>query len=187
MILRSKRRVRGPWGRTGPVVRGLSALSRAVGVVWRRSLQLRVVVLTLGLSLAVILVLGFVLTSQITNRVLDVKVHAATEEIDSRPPTPSLNAREATFSLPPTLTRAISAPGTARSSCAAAWITQSAPDIPSRIEALSVTSPGQRVAPTPSSSAALAGVRTSANTSCPSETSRRRSRRTSTPEPSDRS
>jgi len=39
-------------------------------------------VLTLGLSAAVILVLGFVLTSQITNRVLDVKVRAATEEID---------------------------------------------------------------------------------------------------------
>ncbi len=82
MILRSKRRVRGPWGRTGPVVRGLSALSRAVGVVWRRSLQLRVVVLTLGMSLAVLLVLGFVLTSQITDRVLDVKVRAAAEEIE---------------------------------------------------------------------------------------------------------
>jgi len=53
-----------------------------VAQVWRRSLQLRVVVLTLGLSLAVILVLGFVLTSQITNRVLDVKVRAATEEVD---------------------------------------------------------------------------------------------------------
>ena len=75
-------RVRGPWGRSGPLVRGTSALSRAVAQVWRRSLQLRVVVLTLGLSLAVILVLGFVLTSQITNRVLDVKVRAATEEID---------------------------------------------------------------------------------------------------------
>ncbi|MCI4676808.1 MtrAB system histidine kinase MtrB [Candidatus Mycolicibacterium alkanivorans] len=75
-------RVRGPWGRSGPLVRGTSALSRAVARIWRRSLQLRVVVLTLGLSLAVILVLGFVLTSQITNRVLDVKVRAATEEID---------------------------------------------------------------------------------------------------------
>jgi len=82
MILRSKRRVRGPWGRTGPVVSGLSALSRAVGVAWRRSLQLRVVVLTLGMSLAVLLVLGFVLTSQITDRVLEVKVRAATEEIE---------------------------------------------------------------------------------------------------------
>ena len=61
---------------------GTSALSRALGHIWRRSLQLRVVVLTLGLSAVVILVLGFVLTSQITNRVLDVKVRAATEEVD---------------------------------------------------------------------------------------------------------
>jgi len=38
--------------------------------------------LTLGLSLAVILALGFVLTSQITDRILEVKVRAATEEID---------------------------------------------------------------------------------------------------------
>ncbi len=82
MILRTKRRVRGPWGRTGPVVSGLSVLSRAVGLAWRRSLQLRVVVLTLGMSLAVLLVLGFVLTSQITDRVLEVKVRAATEEMD---------------------------------------------------------------------------------------------------------
>ncbi|EHB58598.1 integral membrane sensor signal transduction histidine kinase [Mycolicibacterium rhodesiae JS60] len=78
----SKRRIRGPWGRSGPLVRGMSALSRALGLIWRRSLQLRVVVLTLGLSASVILVLGFVLTSQITNRVLDVKVHAAIEELD---------------------------------------------------------------------------------------------------------
>jgi len=51
-------------------------------VAWRRSLQLRVVVLTLGMSLGVLLVLGFVLTSQITDRVLEVKVRAATEEIE---------------------------------------------------------------------------------------------------------
>lgn len=38
--------------------------------------------LTLGLSAVVIVVLGFVLTSQITNRVLEVKVRAATEEIN---------------------------------------------------------------------------------------------------------
>ncbi|BBZ05563.1 sensor histidine kinase MtrB [Mycolicibacterium chitae] len=82
IIGRSKRRSRGRWGRSGPLLRGLNALSRAVGVAWRRSLQLRVVVLTLGLSLTVILVLGFVLTSQITDRVLDVKVRAATEEIE---------------------------------------------------------------------------------------------------------
>ncbi|GFG72893.1 sensor histidine kinase MtrB [Mycobacterium botniense] len=60
----------------------MSALRRAVAVAWRRSLQLRVVSLTLGLSLAVILVLGFVLTSQVTNRVLDVKLKAATEQIE---------------------------------------------------------------------------------------------------------
>jgi two-component system, OmpR family, sensor histidine kinase MtrB len=53
-----------------------------MGLAWRRSLQLRVVTLTIGLSLAVILALGFVLTSQITDRILEVKVRAATEEID---------------------------------------------------------------------------------------------------------
>ena len=64
------------------MTRGMGALSRAVGIAWRRSLQLRVVALTLGLSLAVILALGFVLTSQLTNRVLDVKVKAATEQLE---------------------------------------------------------------------------------------------------------
>jgi two-component system sensor histidine kinase MtrB len=68
--------------RSAPLLRGLSALSRATGLLWRRSLQLRVVALTLGLSLVVIMVLGFVLTSQITDRVLEAKVRAATEEID---------------------------------------------------------------------------------------------------------
>jgi two-component system sensor histidine kinase MtrB len=57
-------------------------LRRAVQLAWRRSLQLRVVALTMGLSAAVILALGFVLTSQITDRVLDVKVRAATEQIE---------------------------------------------------------------------------------------------------------
>ena len=63
------------------MLRGLGALGRAISFAWRRSLQLRVVSLTLGLSLAVILVLGFVLTSQITDRILEVKVRAATEEM----------------------------------------------------------------------------------------------------------
>ncbi len=74
--------MRGRWGRSGPMASGMSALSRMVGTAWRRSLQLRVVVLTIGLSFAVIVVLGFVLTSQVTNRVLDVKVRAATEQIE---------------------------------------------------------------------------------------------------------
>ncbi|WP_326548944.1 MtrAB system histidine kinase MtrB [Mycolicibacterium sp. ND9-15] len=79
MIFSSRRRIH---RRSAPLVRGLGALGRAVSLAWRRSLQLRVVSLTLGLSLAVILVLGFVLTSQITDRILEVKLRAATEEID---------------------------------------------------------------------------------------------------------
>ena len=82
MIWGSRQRTRSRWGRTGPMTRGVGALSRAVAVVWRRSLQLRVVAMTLGLSLVVILALGFVLTSQLTNRVLDVKVRAAIEQIE---------------------------------------------------------------------------------------------------------
>ncbi|HET9876481.1 MAG TPA: MtrAB system histidine kinase MtrB [Mycobacterium sp.] len=82
MMWASRRRIRGRWGRSGPLLHGMNALSRAVRVAWRRSLQLRVVVLTLGLSASVILALGFVLTSQITDRVLDVKVRAATEQIE---------------------------------------------------------------------------------------------------------
>ena len=79
MIFGSRRRIH---RRSAPLVRGLGALGRAIGLAWRCSLQLRVVSLTLGLSLAVILVLGFVLTSQITDRILEVKVGAATEEIE---------------------------------------------------------------------------------------------------------
>ncbi|MEB3019983.1 MtrAB system histidine kinase MtrB [[Mycobacterium] crassicus] len=77
MIFSSRRRPR----RSGPLLLGVNTLRRAVQIAWRRSLQLRVVVLTLGMSAAVILALGFVLTSQITDRVLDVKVRAATEQI----------------------------------------------------------------------------------------------------------
>ncbi|WP_162463635.1 MULTISPECIES: MtrAB system histidine kinase MtrB [unclassified Mycolicibacterium] len=82
MIFGSRRRIRGRWGGSGPLLRGLGTLGRALSLVWRRSLQLRVVTLTLGLSLAVILVLGFVLTSQITDRILEVKVRAATEQVE---------------------------------------------------------------------------------------------------------
>jgi len=79
VIWSSRRRIH---RRSAPLLRGLGALSRAISLAWRRSLQLRVVTLTIGLSLAVILALGFVLTSQITDRILEVKVRAATEEID---------------------------------------------------------------------------------------------------------
>lgn len=82
MIWGVRRRIRGGFWRSGPLIRGLAALGRGLVLVWRRSLQLRVVSLTLGLSLAVILALGFVLTSQITDRILEVKVRAATEQIE---------------------------------------------------------------------------------------------------------
>lgn len=82
MIWGARRRIRGGFWRSGPLIRGLAALGRALVLVWRRSLQLRVVSLTLGLSLAVILALGFVLTSQITDRILEAKVRAATEQIE---------------------------------------------------------------------------------------------------------
>lgn len=64
------------------VMRSLRRLGRGIARSWRRSLQLRVVVSTLALSLMVILILGFVLSSQITDRMLESKVDAAAEEID---------------------------------------------------------------------------------------------------------
>ncbi|OLF04638.1 two-component sensor histidine kinase [Actinophytocola xinjiangensis] len=47
------------------------------GELWRRSLQIRVVVSTLALSAAVVSVLGMVLQNQITDRLLDTKEQAA--------------------------------------------------------------------------------------------------------------
>lgn len=49
---------------------------------WRRSLQLRVLVSTLTLSLILITILGVVLISQITDRILEGKITAATEEME---------------------------------------------------------------------------------------------------------
>ncbi|AHH21082.1 putative two-component system sensor kinase [Nocardia nova SH22a] len=63
------------------VVAWFRAVGESLGHVWRRSLQLRVVVSTLTLSLIVITILGVVLTSQITDRLLDAKVNAAVEEM----------------------------------------------------------------------------------------------------------
>ncbi|NLU81917.1 HAMP domain-containing histidine kinase [Rhodococcus sp. HNM0569] len=68
--------------RLSPFVRWSRALGNSVAHTWRRSLQLRVVVSTLSLSMIVILVLGVVLTSQITDRLLETKIGAATEELD---------------------------------------------------------------------------------------------------------
>ena len=54
MIWGSRPRFRGRSGRSGPVMRGMGTLSRALGLAWRRSLQLRVLALTLGMSLTVL-------------------------------------------------------------------------------------------------------------------------------------
>jgi two-component system sensor histidine kinase MtrB len=63
------------------MVAWLKSIGEALGHAWRRSLQLRVVVSTLTLSLIVITILGVVLTSQITDRLLDAKINAAVEEM----------------------------------------------------------------------------------------------------------
>ncbi|MFI1911581.1 MtrAB system histidine kinase MtrB [Nocardia sp. NPDC020380] len=63
------------------VVAWFRNVGEQLGHVWRRSLQLRVVVSTLTLSLIVITILGVVLTSQITDRLLDGKINAAVEEM----------------------------------------------------------------------------------------------------------
>ncbi|MEJ9077671.1 MULTISPECIES: MtrAB system histidine kinase MtrB [Gordonia] len=62
--------------------RAAGSIGRAFGSLWSRSLQLRVVVSTLALSFVVLLILGFLLISQITGRLLDAKQAAATEEVD---------------------------------------------------------------------------------------------------------
>jgi two-component system sensor histidine kinase MtrB len=77
--------------RTGDRARRTLAQARAVGedlaeafnAVWRRSLQLRVVFSTLALSTAVVLVLGFVIQTQIANNILAAKVDDAQRQIDS--------------------------------------------------------------------------------------------------------
>ncbi|WP_330257436.1 MtrAB system histidine kinase MtrB [Nocardia sp. NBC_00565] len=65
-----------------PVAAWLREVGSALGHVWRRSLQLRVIVSTLTLSLIVITILGVVLTSQITDRLIDAKINGAVEEMD---------------------------------------------------------------------------------------------------------
>ncbi|MGL4306929.1 MAG: MtrAB system histidine kinase MtrB [Mycobacteriaceae bacterium] len=79
-------KVSGKRRRINRTFRSISVRLNPVGTYlahrWRRSLQLRVVVSTLTLSLIVISVLGFVLTSQITDGILEAKLKAATEEIE---------------------------------------------------------------------------------------------------------
>lgn len=65
-----------------PVVAWFQAVGTSLGHLWRRSLQLRVIVSTLTLSMIVITILGVMLTGQITERLLDAKVNGAVEEMD---------------------------------------------------------------------------------------------------------
>ncbi|WP_298796808.1 MtrAB system histidine kinase MtrB [Pseudonocardia sp. 73-21] len=58
-------------------------LAEAFNAVWRRSLQLRVVFSTLALSTAVVLVLGFVIQTQIAGNILAAKLDDAQRQIDS--------------------------------------------------------------------------------------------------------
>ncbi|MEU4742760.1 MtrAB system histidine kinase MtrB [Actinosynnema sp. NPDC023658] len=53
------------------------------GELWRRSLQLRVVVSTLALSSAVVFVLGMVLQVQITGQLLETKIEAAVRQTEA--------------------------------------------------------------------------------------------------------
>ncbi|MQY20000.1 Adaptive-response sensory-kinase SasA [Nocardia sp. RB20] len=78
MIDRSRNRVE---RLLAAMVAWFKTVGESLGHVWRRSLQLRVVVSTLTLSLIVITILGVVLTSQITDRLLDGKIAAAVEEM----------------------------------------------------------------------------------------------------------
>lgn len=70
-------------GRTTRWVRRIRATGAVLARWWRRSLQLRVVTSTLALSLLVILVLGFTLTNQLTERMLEAKIAAALQQIES--------------------------------------------------------------------------------------------------------
>ncbi|WP_181782081.1 MtrAB system histidine kinase MtrB, partial [Pseudonocardia pini] len=60
-----------------------SEVRAAALAAWRRSLQLRVVVSTLALSLAVVLVLGLVLQTQIADRLIQAKFDAAIIQAES--------------------------------------------------------------------------------------------------------
>jgi two-component system sensor histidine kinase MtrB len=65
----------------------------AFGVLWRRSLQVRVVVSTLALSSAVVFVLGMVLQNQITDQLLAAKIQAAQSQATTAQATASVALR----------------------------------------------------------------------------------------------
>jgi two-component system, OmpR family, sensor histidine kinase MtrB len=82
------------WTRQGRVVRRLISRVREelrhrwyrFEALWRRSMQLRVVVSTLALSLAVVFVLGMVLQWQITSQLVTAKENAAIAQVEYSQP-----------------------------------------------------------------------------------------------------
>ncbi|GAC58431.1 two-component histidine kinase MtrB [Gordonia hirsuta DSM 44140 = NBRC 16056] len=62
--------------------RAAAGIGRAFGSLWRRSLQLRVVVSTMALSFVVLLIVGFLLMSQIAGRLLDDKQTMALSQLE---------------------------------------------------------------------------------------------------------
>ena len=73
----------------GRVAAGLRRRWIAFGVLWRRSLQVRVVVSSLALSSAVVFVLGMVLQNQITDQLLAAKIQAAQSQASTAQQTAS--------------------------------------------------------------------------------------------------
>ncbi|MFD8703476.1 MtrAB system histidine kinase MtrB [Kitasatospora sp. NPDC059648] len=71
------RRRRGPSGIFGLMKRQLRRPARKVAVLYRRSIQVRVVAVSLLASIAVVLVLGVVVVAQVRNGLLDTKIDAA--------------------------------------------------------------------------------------------------------------
>nr|WP_223244988.1 MtrAB system histidine kinase MtrB [Streptomyces sp. CBMA156] len=71
------RRRRGPAGAVGLVKRQLRRPVHQVATLYRRSIQLRVVAVSLLASIAVVLVLGVVVVAQVRTGLLDTKIDAA--------------------------------------------------------------------------------------------------------------
>ena len=74
--------MKGPKRLSGPVALA-HRYWRHLSALWRRSLQLRVVISTLALSSAVVFVLGMILQTQITDRLLQAKTDAAFAQIQA--------------------------------------------------------------------------------------------------------
>lgn len=79
-VLSSTTRRRGPRGAFGLLGRQLRRPVRRASALYRRSIQLRVVAVSLLLSIAVVLVLGVVVVAQVRNGLLDTRMGAAREQ-----------------------------------------------------------------------------------------------------------